>query len=115
MLQASMSLQCRPQNTHTHTHTHSLSLSLSHTHTHIHLRALYSSLVGLRPLAFLSIELPHGSYDVNVTPDKRSVFVQREVAIMAALEKVWAASIIVLDSTVLLHPSPRLPLCPHKA
>lgn len=48
-------------------------------------RSLYSSLVGLKPLAFLCFELPAGTFDVNVTPDKRSVFIQRETAIMTAL------------------------------
>lgn len=51
-------------------------------------RSLYSSLVGLRPMAFLCFELPPGSFDVNVTPDKRSVFVQREVALVSTLQQV---------------------------
>lgn len=51
-------------------------------------RSLYSSLVGLRPMAFLCFELPAGTFDINVTPDKRSVFVQKEVAIVNALGQV---------------------------
>jgi hypothetical protein len=39
-------------------------------------------------MAFLCFDLPPGSFDVNVTPDKRSVFIQREVAIMNALGQV---------------------------
>jgi DNA mismatch repair ATPase MutL len=39
-------------------------------------------------MAFLSLELPAGTFDINVTPDKRSVFVQREVAIVNALGQV---------------------------
>jgi hypothetical protein len=39
-------------------------------------------------MAFLSFQLPDGSYDINVTPDKRSVFMQKEAAIMAALGQV---------------------------
>jgi DNA mismatch repair ATPase MutL len=39
-------------------------------------------------MAFLSFELPPGTFDINVTPDKRSVFVQREVAVVNALQQV---------------------------
>jgi DNA mismatch repair ATPase MutL len=45
-------------------------------------------MVGLKPMAFLCFELPAGTFDVNVTPDKRSVFIQKEVAIMNALGQV---------------------------
>jgi DNA mismatch repair ATPase MutL len=45
-------------------------------------------MVGLKPMAFLCFELPPGTFDVNVTPDKRSVFIQKEVAIMNALGQV---------------------------
>lgn len=51
-------------------------------------KALYSSLVSSKPLAFLHFELPAGSFDVNVTPDKRTVFVQHETTILTALQQV---------------------------
>jgi DNA mismatch repair ATPase MutL len=41
-------------------------------------------------MAVLSFELPPGTFDINVTPDKRSVFVQREVAMVNALQQVGA-------------------------
>jgi len=63
-------------------------------------RSLYSSMVGLRPMAFLSFELPPGTFDINVTPDKRSVFMQREVAIVNALGQVRG-----LEASGLLLPS----------
>jgi hypothetical protein len=39
-------------------------------------------------MAFLSFQLPPGSYDINITPDKRTVFMQQEVSIMNALQEV---------------------------
>ena len=38
-----------------------------------------------RPAAVLDLRLPPGTYDVNVTPDKRTVLLHREAAIMAAV------------------------------
>lgn len=60
-------------------------------------RSLYSSIVGLRPMAFLSFELPPGTFDINVTPDKRSVFVQREVAVVNALQQVGAVVVRIVN------------------
>lgn len=39
-------------------------------------------------MAFLSLDLPPGTFDINVTPDKRSVFMQKEVAVVTALGQV---------------------------
>jgi hypothetical protein len=41
--------------------------------------------VATKPLAFLHFALPPGACDVNVTPDKRTVFVQQEGKILDAL------------------------------
>jgi DNA mismatch repair ATPase MutL len=57
-------------------------------------------MVGLKPMAFLCFELPAGSFDVNVTPDKRSVFIQKEVAIMNALGQV--RSLLIKSSSISL-------------
>lgn len=51
-------------------------------------RSLYSSLTATKPLLFLHLTLPPGSFDVNVTPDKRAVFVQKESAIITAVVQV---------------------------
>ncbi|OQS04853.1 mismatch repair endonuclease PMS2, partial [Thraustotheca clavata] len=40
-----------------------------------------------KPACFLDIKLPSGCFDVNVTPDKREVFVKEEVALMEALRE----------------------------
>ena len=42
-------------------------------------------------MVILNLELPTASYDVNVTPDKRKVFMQAEGEIVAALEQVREA------------------------
>ena len=52
-------------------------------------------------MAFLSFELPAGTFDINVTPDKRSVFMQREVALVNALGQVGGCGCCV--STLRLH------------
>jgi DNA mismatch repair ATPase MutL len=41
-------------------------------------------------VAVLALALPPDSYDVNVTPDKRKVFMEGEVQLVAALEQVGA-------------------------
>ncbi len=60
----------------------------SRVHVLLRHRSLYSALVATKPLAFLDFHLPPGAYDINVTPDKRKVFVQHETAIMTAFAQV---------------------------
>jgi DNA mismatch repair protein PMS2 len=60
-------------------------------------RGLSSSAVGAsRPMAFLNIELPSDAYDVNVTPDKRKIFLHNESQVLKilqeGLERVWEPS-----------------------
>jgi DNA mismatch repair protein MutL len=49
-----------------------------------------------KPSAVLDVKLPPGSFDVNVTPDKREVFITSELEIIdslkAALHELWAPS-----------------------
>lgn len=49
-----------------------------------------------RPMAFLNIELPSNAYDVNVTPDKRKVFLHNEPQVLKflqeGLERLWEPS-----------------------
>ncbi|KAG1669863.1 hypothetical protein FOA52_012451 [Chlamydomonas sp. UWO 241] len=42
---------------------------------------------GMRPVAALSVRAPPDMFDVNVTPDKRRVFMQSEAALLSALDK----------------------------
>ncbi|KAH7624931.1 hypothetical protein Ndes2526B_g00302 [Nannochloris sp. 'desiccata'] len=44
-----------------------------------------------RPMAILDFQLPRDSYDVNVTPDKRKVFLHAEHAAMTALQQGLSA------------------------
>jgi len=44
-----------------------------------------------RPMAVLDFQLPRDSYDVNVTPDKRKVFLHAEHAAMTALQQGLSA------------------------
>ena len=48
------------------------------------------------PIVVLDVKLPAGSYDVNVTPDKRTVFMGAEKALLdglrAGLERLWEPS-----------------------
>jgi DNA mismatch repair protein PMS2 len=44
-----------------------------------------------RPMAVLDFQLPRDSYDVNVTPDKRKVFLHAEHAAMTALQRGLSA------------------------
>lgn len=60
-------------------------------------RGLSSSAVGTsRPMAFLNIELPSNAYDVNVTPDKRKIFLHNESQVLKVLqeglERLWEPS-----------------------
>ncbi|KAL6758920.1 histidine kinase-like ATPase [Haematococcus lacustris] len=43
---------------------------------------------GVKPVAILDIHMPPNTYDVNVTPDKRKVFMEAEAQLVAALEQV---------------------------
>eukprot|EP00798_Chlamydomonas_sp_ICE-L_P008061 gene8061-1297_t len=42
---------------------------------------------GVRPMVVLNLEIPTTTYDINVTPDKRKVFMEAEGQLVAALEK----------------------------
>ncbi|KAG5183281.1 hypothetical protein JKP88DRAFT_317762 [Tribonema minus] len=47
-----------------------------------------------KPAAVINVQLPPGDFDVNVTPDKRKVFVTGEAALLealkAALHELWS-------------------------
>ncbi|KAG5176090.1 hypothetical protein JKP88DRAFT_259047 [Tribonema minus] len=49
-----------------------------------------------KPAAIVNVQLPPGDFDVNVTPDKREVFVTGEAALLealkAALHELWSPS-----------------------
>ncbi|CAM9617036.1 unnamed protein product [Chrysoparadoxa australica] len=49
-----------------------------------------------RPAAIIMLDLPPGSFDVNVTPDKREVFLSNEAAVIVALRaelnQLWVSS-----------------------
>jgi DNA mismatch repair ATPase MutL len=49
-----------------------------------------------KPAFILDLLLPEGSFDVNLSPDKREVFIQKEAAVMehvkAALNQLWEPS-----------------------
>jgi DNA mismatch repair protein PMS2 len=51
---------------------------------------------GAKPMAILDFRLPRDAYDVNVTPDKRKVFLHREAqaleALRAGLARLWEPS-----------------------
>lgn len=52
-------------------------------------RSLTSALHGAaKPIAVLDIQLPRSAVDVNVVPDKRTVMMQCEQEVVAALEQV---------------------------
>lgn len=46
-----------------------------------------SAVAASRPMAVLDFHLPRDAYDINVTPDKRKVFLHREAAILTALQQ----------------------------
>lgn len=59
-------------------------------------RSLSSAAITAKPIAVLNFVLPAGAFDVNVTPDKRRVLLQRESEVVEglgrALGKLWEPS-----------------------